>query len=485
MNSPYSGVHSTPLFNGFQIPLRLVRVVLSSSKIPFMNIFELEVRNKISCTTHIQMNDPDGLFQSKRARLLGLVGVAILAILALVSLGRSVQFAFLTPYGGIDFHSYWYSGLFVRQQTDPFAAYLSGKEPDSPVTFIGGQGAAPPRSGPLATTPANTTPIVLLLTPFSWLPWPVANAIWYIFNLMLVLILPWLAIRWLPPMKNLGIITTALFFLAFYALKGTRAALGTGQTTLVVLTLMLLSMLIWNRSWLVSGLFLGVALSKYSIALPLFLYALYKRKFKVVVVAVLVQLFSLFLLSTWTGSDPLSILQSNYQIMKRHSNMPGIYLAELFDPGSGLRLAAPVVLTVLFLAYLIWYSYRRLRPARSTSARSFFDRHLMAALALWTLLVAYHRPYDGVLIIFFMAVVYFGFSEIGAWQLTPRQRGGLSLFVVFALAMLIVPYEQINDFLPVSFSETLLDFTAELVVLTLGGMLAVTLWLMGRVGTKG
>jgi hypothetical protein len=47
-----------------------------------MNIFELEVRNKISRTTHIQMNDPDGLFQSKRARLLGLVGVAILAILA-------------------------------------------------------------------------------------------------------------------------------------------------------------------------------------------------------------------------------------------------------------------------------------------------------------------------------------------------------------------------------------------------------------------
>ncbi len=390
----------------------------------------------------------------------------------------------MTPYGGIDFHSYWYAGLFVRQQTDPFAAYLSGKEPDLAIKFIGGDNETPvpPRGGPLATTPANTTPIVLLLTIFSWLPWPVAKSTWYIFNLLLVLILPWLAIRWLPRSNNLSIFAVTLFFLAFYALKGTRAALGTGQTTLLVLTLMLLCLLTWERSWLLAGLFLGVALSKYSIALPLLLYALYRRKFKVVAVALLVQLLSLALLSALTGSGPLAILQSNYKIMQIHTNLPGIYLAELFDHGSAMRLIAPVAMSALMLAYLVWTTNRQPRPARSAAGESFRDRHLMAAFALWTLLVAYHRPYDGVLVIFFMAIVLYGFSEADSWRLRPSQRRGLGWFVVFAMVMLIVPYEQIGEFLPVTLGDNVLVFFAKGVVVMLVAMLVVALWLMARAG---
>jgi hypothetical protein len=407
--------------------------------------------------------------------------------LVLVSLGRSVQFNFLTPYGGIDFHSYWYAGLFVRQQSDPYAAYMSGKEPDIPIEFINGQTetATLPRSGPLATTPANTTPIVVLLTAFSWLPWSVAKSTWFFFNLLLVLILPWLAIRWLPRPNSLSALAVTLFSLAFYALKGTRAALGTGQTTLLVLTLMLLCLLTWERSWPLAGLFFGVALSKYSIALPLFLYAFYRRKFKVMAMAVLVQLSSLYLLSVLTGSRPLSILQSNYKIMQIHANMPGIYLAELFDHGSAMRLIAPVVLTALMLAYLAWTTYRQPRPARSAAGSSFRNRHLMAALALWTLLVAYHRPYDGVLVIFFMAIILYGFSEADSWQIRPRQRRSLAWFVVFAMGMLIVPYEQINSFLPVTLGHSVLAFFAKGVVVTLVAMLVITLWLMVRTGREG
>jgi hypothetical protein len=432
------------------------------------------------------MTEMELFTQSNKSQIVNLVVVAVLGLLTVVSLGRSIHFTFFTPIGGIDFHSYWYAGLFIRQRTDPFAAYLSGQEPDSPVDFIGNGAkiAAPPRGGPLATVPANTAPIVLLLSLFSWLPWSVAKTTWYIFNFLLVLILPWLTIRWLPRPNNLGIMPVTLFFLSFYALKGTRAALGTGQTTLLVLTLMLLCLLTWERSWLLAGLFLGIALSKYSIALPLFLYALFRRKYRVMVVAVLVQLLSLLILSAITGSRPFSIVQSNYQIMQRHINFPGIYLAELFDHGSTMRLIAPVVLTVLMLVYLVWYTYRQPRSTRFAAESSFRGRHMMAAFALWTLLVAYHRPYDGVLVIFFMAIVLYGFSNTDSWQISPRQQSGLGWFVVIAITMLIVPYEQIGSFLPPTLADSLLDFIAKGVVVTLVAMLAVTLWLMARARTE-
>jgi hypothetical protein len=109
----------------------------------------------------------------------------------------------------------------------------------------------------------------------------------------------------------------------------------------------------------------------------------------------------------------------------------------------------------------------------------------MAALALWTLLVAYHRPYDGVLVIFFMAIVLYGFSEADSWQIRPRQRRSLAWFVVFAMGMLIVPYEQINSFLPVTLGHSVLAFFAKGVVVTLVAMLVITLWLMVRTGREG
>lgn len=406
--------------------------------------------------------------------------LALLVALTLVSMGRALQFTFLSPLGGIDFHSYWYAGLFVRQGHDPYWAYLTRQTPDLPIAFLGGyvQEAGLERGQTLATTPANTAPIVLLLTVFSWLPWPVAKTVWFVINCVFVALLPWLLMRLLPDSRRLPNLLMFIYCFTFWSLKGTRAALGTGQTTLLVFVLMVLCLLLWKRNWLGAGLCLGVALSKYSVALPVLLYALYQRKWRVVVVAGVVQLCGIGLIASLGAQSPLSLLQTYRILMLRHVNAPGIHLATLFAPDSAAQWLAPLLFTCAVGGYFIWMWYTNRLPQREHLR--FAQMHLLTGLVLWTLLVAYHRPYDGVLILFFVALLFFGLQQPEDWSLSLWQRRGLALFLAFAVGILTLPYEQIGSLWPGEQTEMLLGLIEQGVTVTLIAMLVVTLWLLPR-----
>ena len=399
--------------------------------------------------------------------------ISILSLLVLVSIGRAIHFTFFTVSGGVDFHSYWFSGLFVRQNSDPYAAYLSNQTPELPIAFITGDVEFDSIRNPnLEHTPANTAPMVLLLSLFSWFPWQTAKAIWFSFNLVLIFLLPILVIRYLTPTPQIPPKIVLLTCLIFYALKGTRAALGTGQTTIFVLTLMILALAIKEKSWLVSGLFLGIALSKYSIALPVFLFFLYKRQFKILGVSLLVQLMGVFIIS-WIGdSTPVSVIQSYYEIMLLHVDYPGIHLGELFSPNSNMRISGPIVLTIT-VASLFGYQYLRNRAIVSDK---FSDLHVLSILSLWTLLVAYHRPYDGIMIIFFIVMIMYGLSQTDRWHLSAISRVGLIVYFSTAMLLLILPYEQISSLIPWPGIQTILELIAKTVILALVSMLGITFW---------
>jgi hypothetical protein len=412
------------------------------------------------------------LHQNKNS-LLTVFLVIILSSLILVSIGRTVHFTFFTKSGGIDFHSYWFSGLFIHQNSDPYAAFLSGQTPNLPITFITGEIEFDSIRNPnLAHTPANTAPMVLLLSLFSWLPWQTAKTIWFFLNLFLILLLPLLVIRYLTPIPRMPRKLVLLTCLIVYALKGTRAALGTGQTTILVLTLMVLAFAINKKSWLVSGLLLGIALSKYSVALPVFLFFLYKRQFKILGVSLLIQLIGVFIISWIGNSPPLSVMQSYYKIMLVHINLPGIHLGDLFPPDSSMRIIGPFILTIVVAGIFI---YQQLRN-RDIVSDKFIDLHTLAILSLWTLLVAYHRPYDGIMIIFFIVLIMHGLSKTNRWQLSTVSRIGLIVYFSTAMLMLILPYEQIGSLIPWKGVQAILEFIAKTVILTLVSMLGVTFW---------
>lgn len=328
--------------------------------------------------------------------------LAIFCLLALFSLTYILQVS-RSPIGGMDFHSYWYSGHFLRQGTDPYQAYLNGQIPDTPVRYLDlprpvtGQVAQPG----LANVPANTAPISLLLSLFSFFSWPTARLLWLLCNLALLLAIPWLLAGWLKPGQRPAgtdiVFLTALVF----ALFGTRNSTVNGQTSLLIYALMLASLISAERSPLGSGIALGIALSKYSLSLPVFLLFVLERRWKALFIALLVQVAALLFLSAFTRESPFQVLDAYRQIMLIHADMPGIHLASLFPTHSLARKISEVGITLLTMAALVVLGRRK-----STGAHQFrFDafthnnRLVFDLLVLWTLLVAYHRAYDSFILL--------------------------------------------------------------------------------------
>ena len=77
---------------------------------------------------------------------------------------------------------------------------------------------------------------------------------------------------------------------------------------------MMIALLFSDRLWVVAGLALGLALSKYSLSLPIFLFLLYKRNFKVLLMAVATQLAGILGMAALSGGTPVRIIQENIML---------------------------------------------------------------------------------------------------------------------------------------------------------------------------
>ncbi|MCE7983713.1 MAG: DUF2029 domain-containing protein [Caldilinea sp. CFX5] len=419
---------------------------------------------------------------SAHLRIIVYLGLTILFIFACLSWGRAVHFTFFSPLGGIDFYGFWRAGLFLRQGSDPYTAFLLHLSPNSPITFLDGSVYEQlPYDDQLSIAPTNTAPSLFIFYLFAWLPWPLAKTSWFLFNGVLAAILPLLLVQLHPATQRWPRILLLALFLIFYSLKSVRGALGTGQTTILVVTLMTICLLVWQKHEIVAGLALGIALSKYSVALPLLLYALYERRLRVVVVGALVQLGAVVALGLLTHRSPVAIVWNYYLIMQQHWGQPGLHLAELFAPGTWARSSAPVLLTLGFVIFAGWLRFNKQARSAPPTDRQFYNLHVFSALALWTLLVAYHRPYDGMLIMFFVVLILLGLSDADGWRLTSKGRSGVLLALVFSVAIFILPYEEIGSLLPPAFADQALWLIAKSVILTLLGMFLLNLWLLNQV----
>lgn len=386
------------------------------------------------------------LWRSKTNKLF-LLAILILAIWSLLSFLRAGQLMATPDYGGVDFHAYWYAGLFVRQRQDPYIAFFAEMDVVSPVNFLD-ESAPQTVEVPLgfSIVPANTAPIVLLITPLAWFSWPTAKTIWLIINITLVLLLPWFAFRALPDADRLPLTDKLLTALAFYAMTGTRRALDTGQTTLLVLTLMVGTLLLARKNWPIAGIMLGIALSKYSVALPLFLFFIYKRHFRLIITSLIVQLGAIISIAVIATTSPLSILDSYLRLLLQHLNGKGIHLGQLLPPESPWRWIVPALGTLLLLAWVgqvLKVKQGRAPLPKDNSSDTFYDWHILTILSLWTLLVAYHRLYDIVLVLFFFVLIVTGLRWPAAWRLSRRENLFLSLLAIGIIFVLILPGDTV------------------------------------------
>ena len=420
----------------------------------------------------------NGIRRMNRADILYLAAIALVLFIVFSRIVGNV----LAPTGSHDFHPYWYQGHAVWRGSNPYRAFLDGETPALPLRYLDGvEATEPPVAQPgLSTSVTNTAPLALLLALFSFLSWPVAKLGWLAINLGLILALPWLLMRaW--PFEGFTRSQRLALSLLVYAFGFTRHPVSIGQTTLPVLCLLLASLALSERHWFWSGICLGIALSKYSLALPILLFLLieFKRRgLYAVAVALLVQVAGVLAITLISGDAPLTVLGYYRQIMGLFGGhlTYGVQLGVLFPLGSPLAPLANILLTLVVAVFVgLWLA----RRARGSSALARYC--LLTILVLWAFLVAYNGGYDLLVIIVVVPLWMRAFS--GEPALENEKRPILALLAA-SWGTMSLPYDVLNDRLLHLTYQALDGFLARAYAIDLLLLLAASLWLFWRLLTS-
>jgi hypothetical protein len=239
---------------------------------------------------------------------------------------------------------------------------------------------------------------------------------------------------------------------------------------------MLLAVFYAHRDWRISGLASGLALSKYSLSLPIFLFLLFKKKFRILLVAVSVQILGILGIAAITGTSPLTILLENIQLFFRLFDQPGIHLSRWFEGISGNLISSMLPVLIMTLAVFVpIYFWLRSRQVPS-NMQDVIDFHLLTILFIWTMLVAYHRLYDTLILIIFVVLVYKGLTIPSLWSLSKSERGLLLGYLAVLPLVLILPARLVDRFWP-GYYGAAGDAATTLVLLI---MLSISIFLLGR-----
>jgi hypothetical protein len=393
------------------------------------------------------------------------------------------------PSGAIDLHAYWYAGHFVRQGSDPYAAFLNDIAPDLPVVYLDGAIAykLPIAHPGFALAPGLTAPLIWFFSLFSFFSWPMAKVLWMICNLACIIAIPILVLQLLPTERVFSPIQKLMLCLTFWGIFGTRNTGGNGQTGALVFLLMLLTLVLSPMSNFWAGIAFGIALSKYSLALPVFLILLIQRKYRIIVIGLLVQLLSLIGLAAITHTSPLTIFLEYFRLMLYHAGFPGIHFSSLFSSNGSLAIAAPIILTLATLLALGWFWWSS-RAQPSFQASKLYHLYQFTALTLWTLLVAYHRAYDTLVVILFFMLAGSELINASPEKLSRLEKNLLAVFLLTSVLVMSLPARGITiiaDFIPIPILASWLDLQGRGMTLVLLLMLACTIGLLYRYKSNG
>jgi hypothetical protein len=378
-----------------------------------------------------------------------------------------------------DAYCLWYTGQYIRQGSDPFEQFGLGIPPRFPIQHI---------DGGITTNvidyyeyctrfaPAYTAPIMLIYTPLSFLSWNIASGVALLMMLGAHLALGFCLYFYFRPLVSLRNCTvegrnqpeTRRFFeqlrnshtlaplgwlLVIMSLTLTlfhaRVAVRFGQPSIPVLLLLIAALIAARRKWdWAAGLALGIALSKYQVALPLAMLFLIQRRWKVLAVAAVVQIASIALLSALVNASPLTMIGHYIESARTHAlkDTPlenGIHLASFISPDLWVWLTTGLILTALLLAPA-FPSFKRLWMSRAFPQDRLSESLLLALLMGWGMLAIYHLNPDGGMILFIIIPLMLVSLNVLDVPLSAAERVGLRLLLLCGFFVTAFPEYTIS-----------------------------------------
>jgi hypothetical protein len=267
-----------------------------------------------------------------------------------------------------------------------------------------------------------------------WTEWPAARSYYAALNLLALLVIAAWAYR---VGASAGPVGGPLLAVAMLAIGGTCTALEVGQYGLIVVALLVAALRLdeaGHQAW--SGLLVGLAMCKPTIAGPFFLALLVRRRYRAAGTAALY--WAVTSLAVWltVKTGPLEMLRQMVQMggsIADHgtAGFTELLLATGLD-GARATLAAMVLVLALLVPLMAWWPEKSLASA-----------FVVAAVAgrLWT----YHKNYDNVMLVFLLVALgalalqrnsraaALGFLAVGLWLwLPPRLAGPTTVQVLQA-----------------------------------------------------
>jgi hypothetical protein len=366
--------------------------------------------------------------------------ICILASMAILSIGQLIYKSYTNNHfdnarWGLDFYQFWYGGKILLQGKNPYNELFMQKPleytHDTDYHRQGLHNHAMDRSLKIHLVPASA-PVFLLMAPLSLLSWVSATLVWLFVNLALGVFFVWIILKCIG--KKVSSLDGLLLMSLFFSLICTRQVFELGQTSLIVAVFMWLSFIVLSRSETLSGIFLGIAFSKFTLALPMVFYFAYKKKIWALLFCCITQVVGLLILCVATQTNPAIIVKAylaGSRLVLNQTQSFAVHLSSL--QWGGISSVLMWIITAATIVASLW-SRARHSSIRSEELTAFT---LISIYSFWSLLVLYHGRQDMVITLPFIALVIFGLNAHDSSGERHVSIIGVEHLLIYAICALI------------------------------------------------
>jgi hypothetical protein len=237
---------------------------------------------------------------------------------------------------------------------------------------------------------------IVLLSPLGLLSLGAAHPLWILLNIAMVVLAPYCAARFFRPHDPFRVIVLPI--LMFLCWGGVRTL---AQFTLIALAGSMTAIVVAGRQPIAGGVWLGLAMMKPQVAVPVFLWSLFTRRWSVVVTSIAVAAGLAGLFCWRSGAQPFWVAARYIEILAVHHTGEAILagISELRPLIYGLvtdvsdvdAMAGWIALALLAAICIAGFQEGAVR------------KHVLYAapplVACWSLMTFYHLTYGFVILL--------------------------------------------------------------------------------------
>lgn len=271
---------------------------------------------------------------------------------------------------------------------------------------------------------ANQFPsLLMILLPFTLLKPLAARYTWLVFNLFLTALMIFLLRKTF--LKDIN--KNEFVILSLLMLAGTpyRNQIGVGQHTIFAFTFFLLAVYIseyaktFNRDecgkslsivrFIIVSLCLFICYFKYTLTVPLVLYFIYKKRYGEIALSVIMHVILTYVSAIWLDNSFIDMIVKPLKVSSNLAAEGGLDISALLN-GS---IVAYVILLIVMISLFIL----------AVVLKDGMECSFISVLALWSLIITYHRTYD----FFIMIIVAGGIYELGKLDIFKIEKNAKAL----------------------------------------------------------